>query len=534
MIIALCLIVLGLSQPTFKNDDSSDLIIVIDRSASMNAKIAKSERARLDEAKAKAHDLVRSLSSGQRASLAVLDHELLFLTHLSNNTHRLHQAIDSIQPSVIPLSENAVATINATTQGAENSSKKHRIILITDGCGRFPSLSDSSGIEVLNIANDDRPDNIGIIAADIQPSPRDGSARCMIKMVSSLAKPEKVEIELFHQASGSVGKLSEFTLKPGANDPFFLDIPDAKAGEWVARILREDALAEDNSAQLILRQFPTIPVSIPAGDNYFYQRCIEAFAKSGGSLQIASSPQSASISVFHGNVPADVSGNIIVFSPTGESPFWKKLGNEFIVNLAMAENSQHPTLRHTDINQLNFSGSKKITPPENARVIVESDEKVPLIYQINELNRSVIVINLNPAQGDFFLSPSFPVMIYDAATYLSGNSTQLASTYATGSQVTLDPEEVDGDISTPSQSNQLSNNKLNLNSLGIYSWQNKNKPISISASLLSADESLLESRVKSSELRNLASGYPLSFWLIVLAIAVLITESIMYHRRKAD
>ncbi|MGJ8654887.1 MAG: BatA domain-containing protein [Akkermansiaceae bacterium] len=537
MLIALALIILGLSQPSFHKEDTSSLIIVIDRSASMNTKVGTSDNIRLDEAKTKAHDLIKSLGAGQRASLAVLDSDLLFLTHLSNNTHRLHQAIDSITPSITPLSQNAISTIIETTQStnSEENSNNHRILLITDGCANFPETT--TGIEVLNIADDETPNNIGIIAADIQPNPRDTSARCMVKLASSLTKPIKVEIELFHPATGSVGKLSEFTLTPGINAPFFLDIPEAAPGEWIARILREDSLPQDNSAQLILRKLPTIPVKIPTEDNYFYQRCIDAFTRAGGSLQIADSEteDTTSVTVFHGSVPADITGNVIIFSPSGTSPFWTNLGEEFIVNLAIAENPQHPILRHTDINQLTFPGAKKITTTDTARIILESDDKTPLIYQINELNRSIIVINLNPAQGDFFLSPSFPVMIYDAATYLSGNSARLASTYATGSQLSLNPEEIDGEITTPS-SKQNSNDhlNLNLNQLGIYSWQNKGKPIQVSTSLLSANDSLLESKISSSTLTNLATGYPLSFWLIVLGIIFLTVESILYHRRKAD
>ena len=293
----------------------------------------------------------------------------------------------------------------------------------------------------------------------------------------------------------------------------------------MARILKEDDLSADNSVQLILRQLPTIPVIIPAGDNYFYQRCIEAFSKSGGSLQIAKTGQEASISVYDGSVPADATGNIIIFAPKGTSPFWTTLGNEFIVDLPITENPQHPILRHSDINQINFPGAKKITLPENARVIVESEQKIPLIYQINERVRSVIVVNLNPAQADFFLSPSFPILIHDAATYLSGHDTQLASIYPTGTTISV-PSDANDDASNI--------NKLNLDKAGIYDFTKKGRDLQISAALLSQNESLLSNKLKSSELANLASGYPLSFWLIVAAIIILVLESILYHRRKAD
>jgi hypothetical protein len=525
MLITLLLIILSLSQPSFSVNDNRDLIIIIDRSASMNANTDGNSSSRIEKAKSTAHNLVRSISPSQRASLAILDKELHFITHLSNNAHRLHQAIDSIQPSTIPLNENAVTNIIKTNnQNHSDPNSSHRIILITDGCGKFPKSYPelATDIEILNIAEDDTPENLGIIAADILPSPGSTTAECMVKIASSLTSPTKAEVELFHPATGSVGKLSEFTINPGINEPFFFNIPDAAPGEWIARILREDALAEDNSAQLILRPLPTIPVTIPTSDNYFYQRCIEAFSKSGGSLQIADPGQESSITLYHGTIPTDATGNIIIFAPTGSSPFWTTIGNEVIVNLAIAENSEHPILRHSDLNQISFPGAKQITPPENARIILESDQKIPLIFQINERDKSVIVVNLDPTQADFFLSPAFPVIIHDAATYLSGHDTQLTSVYPTGTTLNLTEPE------------NPNSNSLNLDSPGTYDFPKKGLAHQVSAALLSADETLLASKIKSTPLTNLATGYPLSFWLIVLAIDILIIESILYHRRKAD
>jgi len=524
MLIALSLIILALAQPKLSTDDQRDLIIVIDRSASMSAALSEHQAtSRLEKAKAKAHELVRSLSTSQRASLAVLDKKLKFITHLTNNAHRIHQSIDSITPSTIPLYTDAALSISSEKD--TKHSLKHRVILITDGSSAIENLTtQSTNIEVLNISDQTTtPDNLGIIAADIQPNPADTSAKCMVKIISSLTKPIKAEIELFHTATSSVGKLSELTIQPGVNPPVFFDIPDAASGEWVARILREDHLDTDNSAQLILRPLPTIPVTIPADDNYFYQRCIEAFAKSGGLLQIAPPSQPSSITLYQGTPPADATGNIIIFAPKGSSPFWNTLESAIIVDLPIAQNPQHPILKHSDINQLRFPGAQIITPPENARIIVESDQKIPLIYQINEPNKSVIVVNLNPAQADFFLSPSFPILIHDAATYLSGHDTQYASVYPTGSNLLISDDE----SNTPPK-------KLNLDNSGIYDFTKKGRDFQIAAALLSPEESLLSNKLTSSELKNLATGYPFSFWLIVIAIAILILESILYHRRKAE
>ena len=53
-------------------------------------------------------------------------------------------------------------------------------------------------------------------------------------------------------------------------------------------------------------------------------------------------------------------------------------------------------------------------------------------------------------------------------------------------------------------------------------------------SMFQREETLLGAgrEVSSKKVRNLASGFPLAWWLTVFAMLVLVAESVLYHRCK--
>ncbi|MDB4673755.1 hypothetical protein OAF27_02965, partial [Verrucomicrobiales bacterium] len=162
----------------------------------------------------------------------------------------------------------------------------------------------------------------------------------------------------------------------------------------------------------------------------------------------------------------------------------------------------HPLLRHLDIESLAFAGAKKLEAPEGSVVLAASENGVPLIYKLQQPGRTAVVFNLDPAQGDFFLSPWFPVMVYDAARDLVGRKDALRAVYATGTKEPGVPGLYDSDDG----------------SYGI--------------ALLESDETLIDREVVSAENPQVARGQLLGWWLLVVALVVLAVESMLYHRRK--
>jgi hypothetical protein len=175
-------------------------------------------------------------------------------------------------------------------------------------------------------------------------------------------------------------------------------------------------------------------------------------------------------------------------------------------------------------------------PPRDALILIENEDAVPLLYTASSGGRSVIVANMNPVDADFFYSAWFPVLVHSAATYLAGRDDSLAATYTPGESMPL-PGVRPGDVTTirlPDGSSVTSDARRfgPLESPGFYTLQNQAGEWLAAVNLLSPSESFLDNSPVSSSLAPIASGLPPYLILTILAILVLIIESLLYHRRK--
>lgn len=536
MLLMIILVCVGLSEPTFSKKDNRDVFILIDQSASMQAEV--NGQSSLELAKNEAHAVVNSLYTGQRASIAVVNQSVKFLTHLSSNAQGLHKLIDSIEPSQLPESPIAEEVIKqmvkpaGTGDGeATDGDKKARIVYISDGCHGY-DFSALTELETVVVAENKKRSNVGIIAADIQPSIGTKAASAMVQLVNASDEPVTVELEFYSEEKQSIEELVEVKVEPGKNKPLFFDIQNAAEGAWSVRFELEDDLILDNEVSMMLHPLPVVPVSIPESANYFYQRCVEAFSKTSGSLQLAKDDD-AQIQIYQGSVPESAKGGCVVIGPTGESPFWGAVGKEVEAYVSLVELPNHPMMRHIDVNHFSFIGAKELEVPEEAKVIIQSESGVPLLYQVSKPGLSVLVVNLDPQLNDFFLSTGFIVLVYDAAMYLSGNEQRPFSVLPLGQAYEAAEDQ---SYTVPDKVGEVSlekGQKYFAEKVGLYkSTDESGKDFAVS--LLSARESRLVSEEGRAAGSASSSGYPLSFWLVVIGFMLLVAESVCYHRRKAD
>jgi hypothetical protein len=208
-------------------------------------------------------------------------------------------------------------------------------------------------------------------------------------------------------------------------------------------------------------------------------------------------------------VPDD--SRLLVFSPQGSSPFWKSVGDEIEVQAVENRAVEHPLTKALDLDAIRFEGARKVEPTEGSLVLAVSETGQPLIWKSQVGGRSAVVVNLDPAKGDFFLSPWFPAMVHGAALHLAERENSLLSTYPTGSQA----------------SDQW------IGKRGFYQSTHGGVSVPFGGALMDRAETLLDGNGPKGNAQAVAAGYPLAFWLIVVAVIVLIGESLLYHRRKA-
>ena len=542
MLAAFLAVIFAMARPNFSGDRQKDLVLVVDNSVSMNA--SDGSEARLAQAKAVATDIVKALNGTQRCSVATVSNRVKFLSNLTDNPRELLLAIDNIEPSSMTsdatlleqlLNINPNEKESAEESGSEKSS---RVILISDGCFEN-KLPDE--IELLKVGDGEKG-NIGLVACDMRRLPGGRNRVGVFFQVASSFK-ETVEAEL----TFSVGKPDTLTkfiplnVVPGLNPAEVFELEDAEAGKWFAQlnVYPADALKADNTAYISLPPRRPIPISVVAEDRYFYENCVRAFSNEDGLLSLVEEPNDKTqllIGAGQFAIPEDYSGDLLIFHPNGESPFWDNVGEEIEVIGPQVVDPNHPVIRHIDATLLPFVGARRVTAPAGAEILVKSDDETPLIWRTTSSGRSAVVLNFDPLASDFYFSAWFPVVVYSSATHLAGRTDRLPATWRTGQLAMIEGVE-DGETTSVTMPDGVKFESQStsfgpLESTGFYELNNRGGDWIAGCSLLSAQESLIDNSTVKETAQPINRGSSPAAWLTLIAVAVLAIESVLYQRRK--
>lgn len=514
MLLAFIGMVLMMARPQFGEQSRQDLLIVIDHSGSMNTR--EKSTTRLELAKTKARDMVKALNGRQRAAIAVMDDQLVYLCHLTDDTRKLTDAIDTITPGYIAVGDSALKQIGQQPSWA----RQHRVIVLSDGCfdaRHFPA--DNERVELHRIGTAQQ--NIGIIVSDLRRLRGvSTSLGLYVQLASTFDKDMDVQLSLSFLEDGNKDaarliKIVPMTVKPGVNEGQVLEIAETMAGQWMLSIDVDDALPQDNEAYMVVRQPVPVKVGVSAEPRFFFQHAVAAFAGGDGLLQLTE-VTNADVVLASGSVP-DVPRSL-VFSPNGESAFWESTGDALETFLPKVELEDHRALKYMDMGAMQFAGARQVAVPKGAVVWVKTDRGVPLVWQMQHDGKSAIVVNMDPTAESFFLSPYFPVMIESFASHLVGRQPDPPSTYRPGQRVLLD------------QTTQRHSDPLT--ALGFVTVADDVDQVG--CSLLSEVDTMVSNATLKDSGKSIAKGQAPAYWFGVIALCLLASESLLYHRRKVD
>ena len=355
----------------------------------------------------------------------------------------------------------------------------------------------------------------------------------------------------YDQIPGTLIKAMPVTITPGLNEPVFFDLADSLPGRYIALLDHSDAMAADNAAYLTIPEADPIRIGVLSQDRFFFENCIQAFSQSTGLIELTrlsadNDKASSEIFLAEGNItPGQIAGSdsgkfaAIIFNPSGESDCWTLTGNKLngdeIIPKLIDKN--HPAVRYYDPTVIPFYGAKELTLPVDGQVLLETDTGIALIWRVNRPDRDVIVVNIDPSQGDFYYSPFFPVMVYRMALTLAGRENITVATCSTNDcvpeyiSISDEPAVMTTPLSHTTDSLQPENLPA-MSAAGFYTLNQRNRVTDISCSLLNTRETLLNDSILKSDAGPIRKGHSPSYWLILAAFAIVAAESILYHRRK--
>ncbi len=526
MALAFSAVAVALAGPRWTGDERKDALILLDHSASMNAR--DGNRTRLERGKEIAADIVRGFSGSQRAAVATVGRDLLYRSHLTDNPRELLDAVNGVESTDYSQRSDVFGALDSNNQWFS----QHRVILISDGCFDRDSMPDY--VELLKVGQEAR--NIGIISTDMQYLPGSDLQLGFYFQVAS-THDELVKIDLLVSRMDDTGKDTLFKViplevEPGVNQPQVYTLENAPPGRWLATLDGDDALSKDNVAYLAVERPRPVPVMVQSDDRFFLENSVAAFSRGAGLLELTeNNPR-----IVLGKSLTPDADNALIFQPAGESPWWSGIGEEVEAPAPRVLIEDHPALRFLEPTTIPFLGARRLEPPEDAQVWVASDDGVPLIYRASKDGRSAVVVNMDPVASEFYFSAWFPVLVHSVSTYLAGREEQLMASYRPGDTVTVPGVRDDQQTSVSGPSGDrydVTGKRLPpLARLGFYELQNEGGDWLVACSLLSKEETLLDNEQVKDTTQPISRGWAPAQLLTLLAVLVLTAESLLYHRRK--
>jgi len=507
-LLVLAAALLALGRPIVETEAAreSSLIILIDRSGSMNAR--EDRGTRLDEAKEQAVRLLRSVNrtgarwfslGGDRAATRVMviafADRATVISPFTTNTSELVELVRAIEPTdaatnldeALALAEAYLAqtaldpTLAPGAAGADS-----RLVLLTDG-----NISDTADsrprygtLEHLRIGDTD--DNVGITALRVERNyERPELVDVFIEVRNFGARSARSDVTLHvddRLRSVGVADLAPGRLpaaEPAPDAPptshqdaapdgsratlsfdFTLDAP----GIVKVALSRDDALTADNAAWAVVPPPRKLRVLLVTPQPFFLERVL-----AGLPLESVRRVSPAEYDALpRAELEIDGFSRFDVVVCDRHSPAELPAGNylfigavpplEGLSTAGMAErliplwwDEHHPVLRHVAFEYVYVAESLQLTLPPKAEVLAEGP-RGPLLARVSQDGRHCLVLAFAVENSTWWSKPSFPVFFYNALRYLgSAGAGTAADSLRPGAavDVTLAAGAADGHVVRP-------------------------------------------------------------------------------------
>ena len=429
-LIILALLVLALARPFFRTAGISgrNLILIIDRSASMGATDVASSR--LAAAKAQAITLVDQLPDGGRATVIAAGEQMDVPAAASTDRRQLRDAINGI-----PLRYGGSDLAQALTLASALASREpeSEVAIISDGNVKVPAdLQVPATVRYFPIGAKDS--NIAVSALNLQPSAAGQTLFAQATNYGSAEVNRRMDIYL----DGSLFNAYNLDLKPGQADAKTVEIP-AQVKVVEARLAEsvDDALPLDDRAWAVSNAGEGTRIRLISPGNRFLTTALALLPN----VQVTTVPTATTtftetaaqvpMTILDGVVPATLPpGNLFFIAPPRSTEFFSVTGALEFPKLRPTTGDE-PLLRDISLSDVNVRQSVAIAPGSWARVVVDGDGG-PVLLAGERDGRRIVVLSFDVHNSDLPLQVAFPLLTSNIVSYLVPGSGAEAAQLAPG------------------------------------------------------------------------------------------------------
>ena len=445
----LTLLVLAVARPQFAfiTKSARQFILIIDRSASMNAIEDPGGPTRLESAKQHALRTVEGLRFMDEMSVVSFHTRPVIHSPFTNHQKSLREAIDEIQPTDISTNlEPALDLAFAIAQTKPNP----EIVIFSD----FQSISEELLAKLHNkteqgediqkpneeikhrlIQIGKTENNVGVTQFRVRKSLVNAfDYQTLLRVVNASAEEKQFNVELYFKEN--LFDVRPYTLAPGESKSEIFSNFAFEGGKLKAILDVQDALLTDNIAYATLPKRELISVLLVTAGNPFLEKALvvderlklsvvtpAAYAYESRSGQDEKAYQ---VVIFDRYSPPTLgNGNYMFIYPpaldTADTELKWNISTPLETPIITDWERTHPILRHVHLENVQIGEAYQITPPATAEVLARSFES-PVLFVDVAPNRKVVFAAIDILQSDLPLHIAFPVIIANTIQWFQQSS----------------------------------------------------------------------------------------------------------------
>lgn len=522
-LLALLLLTTALAEPQWRRQTqvSGDLVVVLDTSASMQARGPRGSRFEL--ARREAQRLLAELPDGARMAIITAARRPMLRSFFSADRARLRDLLERLQASDEPGSPRPalLMALNLAQRGQGDE-----IVLISDGADELPADLDPgrTRIRLLQVSGGER--NVGItrFAFRQEPVPAGaapeggsplGSVQLFLEVRNFASTPAQARLTVGFD--GRPQHAVELALPARGQQRFVLPVTQPQAREAHAHLEVEDDLAVDNTAHAVLSAAQDTWVLLVGARNEFLRQVFAALphvlinsVPEVEERNFAQQARGHHLVVFDRVAPPELTvGSFLLIATTpttlgaaASTAGWK--GNGWIERPTLGGwATDHPLLRLVNLDGLRLARTLRLQVPQGAALASDGQGR-PLIGAYDDGSLRLVLLGFDLLESDFPLRVAFPIFISNLVRWVHPGSLRFSAKMVQAGEaavLAVPPRATqlrllrpDGARLTLPVHDQLTLRYEATDRVGIYRWQGGNELRAFAVNLLDPRESDIATR----------------------------------------
>jgi len=413
-LLLIALAAFALTQPAGRRPppDLKRWVFLIDCSASMQMKDAAPTR--LDQAKTAAKTVLTECGPDDEIMVVAFSNRAQVLTPFTDSRSAVERAIDAVRP--VDSVTNVLEAFRIALTGVENAKHREIVIFSDGGFETLPGVP--QGLTIRYLPFGAKPKNAAITAIDVRRPVRTGDPWTAFAQVD-LFHSGKLEVPVELYVNGQLKAVKKIEMSPGSTAAIF-EFAKPEPDVVEAAIAMDDDLAVDNRAWFVVKR-DRAKILLATTGNFFLKNALSHVKDADAFVTTDLASQSLGefeVVVIDELLPETAlpESRYLVF---GGVPKWEGIEVQGAVEQpgVVDWNRRHPAARGVNFAEIAIKSSPKLSLPGFATPIVEGPDG-PLVFSWEKGRMRAIVVPFKIGESDWPLRLSFPLFLLNALSWL--------------------------------------------------------------------------------------------------------------------